>query len=54
MKVIVTVEIDTEGRTPIFPGYILRTVTRKGTTFNQWYMTGPRHISLETKRKEGR
>ena len=54
MKVTVTIEIDAEGKSPIFPGYVLREVTRKGTTFKQWYMVGPREISLATKRAEGR
>ena len=54
MKVEVTIEVDSEGRSPLFPGYALKQVTRKGVTFHQWYMIGPREVSLATKHAEGR
>lgn len=53
MQIVITIEVRQDSPL-VFPGYRLRTVKRNGTTFKQWYMTGPRSISLATKRAEGR
>lgn len=35
-----------------FPGYALRSVTRGGKSFDQWYQVGPRHVSRMTQQAE--
>jgi hypothetical protein len=53
MRITITIDIDVNSNVQ-YPGYVLREVTRKGVTFKQWYMVGPRAVSLATKRAEGR
>jgi hypothetical protein len=52
MHLTITIDIQLKPE-PRYPGYTLKTITRKGRTFQQWYMIGPRGISLATNRSEG-
>jgi hypothetical protein len=54
MKITITIHIDVDNDAQKYPGYALKEVTRRGVTYKQWYMVGPREVSLATKRAEGR